>query len=269
MSFATTVNADAVIKKITLKSDIFENERTLRVYLPNGYDKERDEPYPVLYMNDGQNIFSADTSMTSREWQMDETLSSFILSGDLEPMIVVGIDTPSYADRGNEYLPWPDEYLKPFIEKPNGKSYPDFLQNEVIPMIESRFNVGTEAKYRSLGGASYGGLITLYTALQTENIFANYLIESPSFYVNKNAISKLARRNDLVAGKIYIGIGTHEGLSSCDQAPNEDAVDDMRRVVEQLNGDFELLDVVEECGFHSEIDWARRLPSALINLFGK
>ncbi len=259
-------NAYAKIETVTLKSDIFQNERTLRIYLPQGYNKNREEPYPVLYMNDGQNLFSADTSMTGLEWSFDETLNVMI-GKSIDPIIVVGIDTNSYADRGNEYLPWPDEYLNPYIEAPNGKSYPAFLDQEVIPLIEKSYNVGKSAEYRAIGGSSYGGLITLYTALKSES-FSKLLIESPSFYVNDGAIFKELMRNEIKVSEIYIGIGTHEGMSSCDQAPNESAVDDMRHAVELMKGDFKLYDVVEECGLHSEEYWGRRLPSALVQLYG-
>lgn len=261
--FANTTYAK--IETVSLKSDIFQNERTLRIYLPTEYDTNRTQPYPVLYMNDGQNLFSADTSMTGQEWSLDETLDAMIGKA-LPPLIVVGIDTNSYADRANEYLPWPDEYLNPYIEAPNGKNYPAFLDSEVIPLIEKSYNVGKTAEYRALGGSSYGGLITLYTALKSES-FSKLLIESPSLYVSKGAIFRELRRGDLNASKVYIGIGTHEGMSSCDQAANEDAVDDMRRAVELMKGDFKLYDVVEECGLHSEEYWARRVPTALIQLF--
>lgn len=256
--------AYAEIETIQLTSKIFDNERTLRIYLPKNYDENRAEPYLVLYMNDGQNLFSAKTSMTGQEWSLDETLDAMIGKG-LPPLIVIGIDTNSYADRGNEYLPWPDEFLTPYIEEPQGKKYPVFLETEVIPLIEERYNVGKSPEYRTLGGSSYGGLITMYTATQSD-LFSNYLIESPSFYVKKGEIFKTLRRSEINADKIYMGIGTHEGMTSCEQGANEGAVDDMRRAVELMKGDFKLYDVVEECGLHSEEYWGRRLPTALINL---
>jgi predicted alpha/beta superfamily hydrolase len=179
LCFFGFAQARAATQIITLKSKVFDNERSLRILLPEGYDREREEPYPVLYMNDGQNLYSAEDSMTGQEWQMDEILPSLIKNGNLEPIIVVGIDTLSYADRANEYLPWPDEYLTPYIEEPMGSSYPDFLEQEVLPLIEQKYNVGKTPRYRTLGGSSYGGLITLYTAVSSE-LFSKYLIESPS-----------------------------------------------------------------------------------------
>ena len=57
------------------RSRIFRNSRFLRVWLPPGYDDPANAArhYPVLYLNDGQNLFEASTSFTGVEWQVDET----------------------------------------------------------------------------------------------------------------------------------------------------------------------------------------------------
>src|SRR2546421_744469 len=52
-------------------SDILNNERTILVYLPPGYEKSKDR-YPVLYMNDGQNLFDEATSYQGIERKMEE-----------------------------------------------------------------------------------------------------------------------------------------------------------------------------------------------------
>ena len=84
LCFFGFAQARAATQIITLKSKVFDNERSLRILLPEGYDREREEPYPVLYMNDGQNLYSAEDSMTGQEWQMDEILPSLIKNGNLE-----------------------------------------------------------------------------------------------------------------------------------------------------------------------------------------
>ena len=47
------------------RSEVFGNTRTIRVLLPRGYDERvnRNRRYPVLYLNDGQNLFDAATSV--------------------------------------------------------------------------------------------------------------------------------------------------------------------------------------------------------------
>lgn len=74
--------------------------RNLYIYLPPGYNKN-DRRYPVLYMHDGQNLF--DASVSGNEWRMDEAAQQLIKSGEVEPLIIVGIaNTPNRID---EYTP--------------------------------------------------------------------------------------------------------------------------------------------------------------------
>src|SRR6267154_4911769 len=71
------------------RSRIFRNTRFLRVWLPPGYDdvKNTDRHYPVLYLNDGQNLFEAATAFGGVEWRVDETADLLIRQGTVPPMI--------------------------------------------------------------------------------------------------------------------------------------------------------------------------------------
>src|SRR5664279_1320481 len=92
---------------VTFNSKIFRNIRNLRVWLPGNYfaPVNRNKHYPVLYMQDGQNLFDEATAF-NHEWKFDETVQFLTGSMMIHPMIVVGIDnTPR---RSNEYLPYPD-----------------------------------------------------------------------------------------------------------------------------------------------------------------
>jgi len=49
--------------------------------------------YPVLYLNDGQNIFNVCTAVFGpKEWGVDETANRLIAEGKVEPLIIVAID---------------------------------------------------------------------------------------------------------------------------------------------------------------------------------
>lgn len=74
--------------------------RDLYVYLPPGY-AETDRRYPVLYMHDGQTVF--DAAAAGNEWQMDEAAERLIRSGEIEPLIIVGISNTE--TRVAEYTP--------------------------------------------------------------------------------------------------------------------------------------------------------------------
>jgi enterochelin esterase-like enzyme len=88
-----------------LTSRVFGNTRMLRVWLPPGYDNPANAArrYPVLYLNDGQNLFDPATNVFHpREWHVDETVTTLIASGAIPPMIVVGIDNAGAAERSME-----------------------------------------------------------------------------------------------------------------------------------------------------------------------
>ena len=138
--------------------------RTLRVLLPPGYDapENRDRRYPVLYLNDGQNLFDAATStFTGREWRVDETVRELTAAGRIPPIVVVGIDHAGRRERFHEYFPWVDAFLDPPDPDPHGARYPAFLVDEVIPFVEARYRVDRDPEQRGVGGSSAGGLAAI------------------------------------------------------------------------------------------------------------
>src|SRR5688500_1312266 len=73
-----------------LKSRALGAARTVAVWLPPKYDRESTSRYPVLYFHDGQNLFDTATAF-GVEWQVDETATTLIKRGEIEPLIVVGV----------------------------------------------------------------------------------------------------------------------------------------------------------------------------------
>src|SRR4029077_13891451 len=115
-------------------SRIFRNTRFLRVWLPPGYDDAENEGryYPVLYLNDGQNLFESATAFAGVEWQVDETADRLIREGVVPPLIVVGMDNTG-KDRIREYMPY--RSMHPRMLRVRGRYYPDFLMKEVMPFV--------------------------------------------------------------------------------------------------------------------------------------
>ena len=71
---------------VPFESKIFPVARSLRVLLPAGYrhSANRNHTYPVLYLNDGQDLFDICTSLVNHEeWRVDETVSDLIATGKL------------------------------------------------------------------------------------------------------------------------------------------------------------------------------------------
>jgi len=247
-----------------LSSRIFGNTRLVRVWLPPDYDGWGATRYPVLYLNDGQNLFDPVTAFAGVHWQVGETAARLIAEQKIRPLIIVGIDNTK--NRAREYTPY--KSLDPRVLNAKGKCYPDFLQREVMPLIEERYSVLKGPENTGLGGSSLGGLITLYTQLAAPGVFGRLLIESPSLFVGNRKILEESRRFRRWPARTYLGMGTREvGHAEKD----ERIVDDVRELETILRAsglDDQRLKVrVEEDATHSESAWAARFPEALEFLY--
>jgi len=202
-----------VLDIITINSEVYQNIRNLRVWLPANYfaPVNRNKHYPVLYMQDGQNLFDEATAQF-HEWKFDETVQFLTGSMRIHPMIVVGID--STPRRANEYLPYPDadnkELGKYETQGVHGKQYGDFVIHEVMPLIEKKYRVLTGVHNTGLGGAGYGGAVAFYTVLTHPGVFGKVLIESPALLIGNGELLKDAEKANQFPEKMYLAIGTAE-----------------------------------------------------------
>ncbi len=256
---------------ITINSKVFRNIRNLRVWLPGNYfaPVNRNKHYPVLYMQDGQNLFDEATAL-NHEWRVDETIEFLTGSMRIGPMIVVGIDNT--GRRANEYLPYPDpenpELGKPETQDVHGKQYGDFVINEVMPLIQKKYRVALGPQNTGLGGSSYGGAVTLYTVLTHPGVFGKALIESPSLLIGDSHLLKDAEKATLFPQRMYVAIGTAEDSDEQAATKDADAVRDLEKILRAKGlGPSRLKVVVEEGAKHDEIAWSKRLPDALLFLY--
>jgi enterochelin esterase-like enzyme len=259
----SSCTATGDLEIVRFESKVFPAQRNLRILLPAGYrlSENRDRRYPVLYLNDGQNLFDVCTSQFSgEEWRVDETVHDLIARGTISPIIVVGIDNGGRRLRPREYLPYVDETLKPAEPNPEGKLYPRFLLEEVVPFVETQYRALPGPGNRTLGGASYGAGIAFYTVVEHPSSFQGLLLESPSIYADDYHVLKDAESVRVWPHRVFIGTGTIN-------EPVED-VEKLKKLFQKSGLGPERLQVVVQQGAgHSEKWWAGRLPGALRFLF--
>jgi predicted alpha/beta superfamily hydrolase len=250
-------------------SRIFRNTRMLRVWVPPRYDAPGNETrhYPVLYLNDGQNLFDRATAFAGVKWQVDETADRLIRQEVIPPLIIVGIDN-TQGDRIKEYLPY--RSFHPPVLRPQGRRYPDFLMKEVMPFVYERYRIARGPENTGLGGSSLGALISLYTVIERPGVFGRLLLESPSLFVSNRRILKHSRHFRRWPAKVSVAIGTREsGRADKDRQVVED-VRELERILCRADLDgTRLLVRVDEGATHNEGEWAKRFPEALSFLFGK
>lgn len=159
--------------------------RDLVVWLPRFYELQNRRDYPVLYVNDGQDIFDPSTARGGRDWGIDEAVHRMIEDDLIEPMIVVGIF--STEDRLTEYSPQDD-----------GEAYMAYLVNTVKPLIDRRYRTRRSREDTWIAGAAMGGLIAFATAWTYPETFGGALSFSPAFRVEgrQDAIPWFAARKE-------------------------------------------------------------------------
>jgi enterochelin esterase-like enzyme len=250
------------------RSRIFKNTRFLRVWLPPGYDDRQNSGryYPVLYLNDGQNLFESSTAFGGVEWVVDETADRKIREGVVPPMIIVGMDNTG-KDRLREYMPY--RSMHPRMLRVQGRHYPDFLIKEVMPFIESVYRVATSPESTGLGGSSLGALIALYTAIARPGVIGRLLLESPSLWASNRQMIKESRLVRIWPEKMFLAAGTAEAGNA---ERSRTVVDDVRELAAIMRravlSEKRLRMVITLGAGHTESAWGERFPEALQFLFG-
>jgi predicted alpha/beta superfamily hydrolase len=251
------------------QSRIFNNKRMLRVWLPPAYDapENKDRHYPIFYLNDGQNLFDRATAFAGVEWQVDETADRLIRQNQVPPLIIVGIDH-AQKDRIREFLAY--RTMNPPVLRPQGKRYPEFLLNEVMPFLYLRYRIARGPENTGLGGSSLGAIVSLYTVIDRPGIFGRLLLESPSLFVCNRRMLKYSHAFRQWPERIFLAMGTKEaGREDKDKQVVED-VRELERILRREGlRDDRLRVKIDEGAIHSESEWAKRFPEALTFLFGQ
>ena len=229
--------------------------------------RTRGARFPVLYLNDGQNLFDPSRAFGGVTWNVQHTVSRLVGRRSIPPLIVVGIDHGK-SERNREYLPVADD-RNPGSRGPLGRKYAAFVVRELMPFIGRTYPVARGAASTGFGGSSYGAIAALYTSVTYPGTFGRLLLESPSLYVGNRHLLRRARAVARWPARVYLGVGTAE-TSRADW--NEETVAnvlDLAGILRQVGlGPRRLKVVVEEGAPHSESAWAARLPGALRFLFG-
>ena len=236
------------------RSRFLAHERTILVYLPPGYRARAVRRYPVLYLQDGQNVFDKATSF-GEEWHVDECAQRLIEAGEIEPLIIVAI-----YNTGEHRL---DEYTPTKVEGKGGgqaDQYGRMLVEEIKPLVDGKYKTLPSAASTGLGGSSLGGLLTMHLGLRCPTVFNRLAVLSPSVWWDNRAIVREV--NQLGAKlplKIWLDAGTGEG---------QDVVADARALRDALQAkgwvpDHDLRYLEAEGAQHNEGAWGSRIGEVL------
>lgn len=247
-------NSTATNNVLLLDDDFFipqlNRNRKIWIYLPEDYDTTT-KTYPVFYAQDGQNLFDLYLSF-SGEWEIDESLNTLFDAGD-NGAIVVGIANGG-AERINEYSPW----VHPQYGGGQGDEYAAFIVETLKPYVDANYRTKPEREFTGVLGSSMGGLISLYTAIEYQEVFGKAGIFSPSLCFSDEVYSFVSNTGKEEDMRIYLLAGEQEDNGSV-VAANQAMYNTL------INAGFganELNIHTDADGQHSEWYWAREFPFA-------
>ncbi|QPH39071.1 alpha/beta hydrolase [Pedobacter endophyticus] len=221
--------------------------RKIWIYLPKSY-KHGEKKYPVIYMQDGQNLFHASPPRND-EWAVDAVMDGLIREGAKEA-IIVGVDHAG-EDRLREYNPYDSEH-----GKGEGRAYVQFLAETLKPFIDSEYRTFKDARNTSIAGSSMGGLIAMYAIITYPDVFGSAGVFSPSFWLAPKIYDDVEEKSALLKNnKVFFVVGDKEGSAM---------VRNMKRVYDILNPDGKNTNVAfleRADGKHTEWFWHREFVS--------
>jgi len=237
-----------------LKAEGLRFERDLIVWLPPSYDQDSTKRYPVVYMQDGQNIFDPHTSFTGFDWRIDEVCDSLIRINRIREIIVVGIyNSP---DRMTEYS-----------NSAEGRSYAEFVVNAVKPLVDSTYRTLPERENTAVMGSSLGGLISFLIAWWHPDIFSEAGCLSTVFTYNQDATLKEveADTDRTKPVKFYLDCGGVGG-----EATLKPGMDKMIQLLKDkgYREGFDYTWYYDPSAEHNERAWASRVWRPLVFFFG-
>lgn len=215
-------------EKITINSEVLNQNRELLIYLPNSYNdvNRKRNQYPVVYLLDGQDTFVPFIGMLK---QYSENNDQKILP----EMIVIGIPNIDNNSRMMDFSPTTDGKPERFG---GGNKFLQFMKDELFPLVENSYS---GSKHRTIVGHSFGGLVVMNALSNHSEMFDNYLMIDGSLYFDnelflKNKKYSLENKN-FKDKNLFIGIANTATYGSSLESIKTDTISANKYVRYSLN----------------------------------
>lgn len=229
-------------------------DRYRRVWalLPYNY-YSTDQYYPVLYLQDAQNLFNEGSEFGN--WEIDKKLSLLAEYGRGDVIIVA-------VDHGQE------ERIKEFIfdndkvaKGSEGKKYIRFVTDTLKPFIDATYRTKKEREFTGIGGSSLGGLVSIYSGFLYPEVYSKLLIFSPSLWVEPNNNFPMLSFRKPFKTKVYLYGGEQEGSKMVKRIRKFER--SLRQWEKNQLFDFEIRTSINPDGTHNEFYWSQEFPRAV------
>ncbi|MEQ3690875.1 MAG: alpha/beta hydrolase-fold protein [Flavobacterium sp.] len=185
-TFSQTNQKNQFLQKVGVLDSLYSKKlnefRKIYVQLPDNYNPNKKDKYPVVFILDGEILLP--------------TVANFqnYYSGGFTPeMVLIGISNDKNRMRDLTTSKVTEMYGMPFNQE-NGEAdnFSKFIETELIPFVENKYPV---TNFRTLIGHSYGGLFTLYSLIHQPQLFSNYVAIDPSLDWDNQKLLKESQKN--------------------------------------------------------------------------
>ncbi|MFP4540968.1 MAG: alpha/beta hydrolase-fold protein [Opitutales bacterium] len=221
-------------------SSVLGNERPLWIRRSPGTH------LPLLILLDGE-VYREEMDVFSCLEELEE-------AGRIPPPLAVLVSRHSPARR--------------WVECPCHPPFAAFIRDELLPWLESRFDLASDPARRIIGGASYTGLAAAYAALENGGRLGRVLSQSGAFWAEDGAFLHLLEERPAAPLRFHLEVGNAET-----QAPLEHRPDVVQKE-SQLAVNRRLRDLLQRKGYavdyreiaegtHHPNSWRSALPTLL------
>jgi predicted alpha/beta superfamily hydrolase len=233
---------------------------TFEVFLPPSYAENTFKRYPVIYAQDGQNLFDTPTPTTDVHWHLDTIAQQLMLLGLCEEVIIVGIHHRG-VNRILDYTPFAD----PKHGGGGAGDYADFLMKTLKPLIDRCLRSKPGPNDTAVMGSSLGALFAFYAGRNYPNVFGKVAALSTSLqWDGLRMLRDVKRCTQFAPILLYMDAGTKgDEMQSYDLM--QDMVEELLFDGFRLGRDFYALAQVGDD--HSEKSWSHRVHYPLSFLF--
>lgn len=230
--------------------------RKVWALLPYDYHTT-DKQYPVLYLQDAQNLFNEGSGFGN--WEIDKKLSILAEYGRGD-LIIIAIEHGS-EERIKEYI-FDNDHVANGSE---GKKYIRFIADTLKPFVDENYRTKKDRDNTGIGGSSLGALISIYSGFLYPEVYSKLLIFSPSLWVEPNNNFPMMNFRVPFKTKIYLYGGGQEGSKMVKRIHIFEEY--LKRWEEKKLFDFEFKTNINPEGTHNEFYWSQEFPRAIEWLF--
>lgn len=229
-----------------------DRHRKVWALLPyNYYSSEKQ--YPVLYLQDAQNLFNEGSPFGN--WEIDKKLS-ILAEYSRGDVIVIAVDHGS-EDRINEYI-FDNDHVASGSE---GKKYIRFITDTLKPYVDSVYRTKKDRNNTGIGGSSLGALISIYSGFLYPEVYSKLMIFSPSLWIEPNNNFPILSFKKPYKTKVYIYGGQ---IESPRMVKNIHIFEkNLKKWEKQGLFDFEIKTNINPEGTHNEFFWSQEFPRAV------